>query len=111
MTEELTKRYYNIREVAEMIKVHPQTLRQWEKEFTHLKPSRTQGGDRLYRPEDIELVKEISHLLYQKGMKVEGAKDYLKAKKKEQREIKELVESLENVKGFLIQLRNSLTNV
>jgi DNA-binding transcriptional MerR regulator len=106
--ETLTKRYYTIREVAEMIKVHPQTLRQWEKEFPHIKPKRTQGGDRQYRPEDVELVREISYLLYEKNLKLEGAKEHLKAKKKQHEEVQQLIESLEKVKGFLSQLRESL---
>lgn len=106
--ETLSKSYYSIREVAEMIKVHPQTLRQWEKEFTHLKPKRTQGGDRQYRPEDVESVKEISFLLYEKNLKIEGAKEYLKEKKRQHREARELLESLEKVKNFLSQIRQHL---
>ena len=46
----LDKKYYKIRDVAEMIGVPCSTLRFWEKEFSDLRPKRNDGGTRFYTP-------------------------------------------------------------
>ncbi|MFN8357042.1 MAG: MerR family transcriptional regulator [Spirosomataceae bacterium] len=102
------KRYYSIKEVADHFEVTIPTLRVWEDEFPSLKPSRNNAGDRQYTAKDIEQVKLIYHLLKEKKMKIEGAKDYIKNRRKKETEVNELIANLERLKGFLMDIRSNL---
>lgn len=71
------KSYYKIGEVSAMLDVPVSTLRFWEDTFEQLDPFRTPGGMRKYRPEDVEMCKQIKHLLRDKGYSLEYAKKEL----------------------------------
>ncbi len=59
--------------------VETHTLRYWEREFAEfLNPVRTKGGQRRYRPEDIEVLKEIKRLLKDELYTIAGAKRILR---------------------------------
>jgi DNA-binding transcriptional MerR regulator len=59
------------------VEVH--TLRYWEREFPqHLHPIRTQGGQRRYRPEDIQNVFRIKRLLKDEMFSIAGARKVLR---------------------------------
>ena len=51
---DISKKYYKINEVAEILNIPESTLRYWEKRFTIIKPKRTESGRRMYTPDDIE---------------------------------------------------------
>ena len=70
------KKYLNISEVSERTDVPAYTLRYWEKEFKQLRPERY-SGQRKYSPLDVELVKKIKDLLYNKKLTISGAKKCL----------------------------------
>ena len=53
-------------------------LRYWEKEFGALRPKRTNKGDRLYTKDDIAKVRDIQHLLKERGFTIQGARDQLR---------------------------------
>lgn len=72
------KLYYSISEVASMIGVNETTLRFWEKEFPDIKPQKAGRGIRQYSREDIEVIRKVHHLLKEKGMTLEGARQTLK---------------------------------
>lgn len=72
-----TKSYYKIGEVSAMLDLPVPTLRYWESEFEQLDPFRTPGGTRKYRPEDVEMCKQIKHLLRDKGLSLEYAQKEL----------------------------------
>lgn len=58
------------------VEVH--TLRYWEREFEEtLQPVRTQGGQRRYRPEDIQTVFTIKRLLRDEMFSIAGAKRHM----------------------------------
>lgn len=57
----ITRTYYSIREVSEMLSVPASTLRYWEQQVEQLQPT-TRGTTRFYSQEDIELVKRIQYL-------------------------------------------------
>jgi len=58
------------------VEVH--TLRYWEREFeTFLEPGRTEGGQRRYRPEDIQTVFIIKRLLRDEMFSIAGARRHL----------------------------------
>jgi DNA-binding transcriptional MerR regulator len=61
------------------IEVH--TLRYWEREFAEfLHPVRTTGGQRRYRPEDIQTVFLLKRLLREEMFSIAGALRYLRAR-------------------------------
>lgn len=62
---------YLISVVATMLDIHPQTLRQYEREGL-VEPSRTQGRMRLYSQRDIERMKLILRLTRQMGVNLAG---------------------------------------
>ncbi len=108
MADELKKLYYTIGEVAEKCQVTPSLLRHWETEFPMLKPKKNQKGDRRYTEKDMELVRVIYHLVKEKGYTLQGAREMLKAKSHQPPDKAELIEALENLKGFLTQVRDTL---
>jgi len=73
------KSYYRIREVVAMLDIPAYTLRFWEDEFPMLKPDRTPAGQRRYTPADVEIVRRIRELLYEKGLKIDAAIKMLNA--------------------------------
>ena len=69
------KRYFSIGEVSELCAVKPHVLRYWEQEFTQLRPVKRRGNRRYYQRRDVELVRQIRHLLYDKGFTIGGAQE------------------------------------
>lgn len=68
------KLYYSISEVCSMTGLKPHVLRYWETAFPMLKPSKNQSGNRVYKKEDIGLIKLISRLLYDERYTIDGAR-------------------------------------
>ena len=69
------KRYYSIREVADMFGLNESTLRYWEQEFPYLKP-KTSGPAKIrqYQEKDIEQIKLIHNLVKVRGFKLAATK-------------------------------------
>ena len=69
------KRYYSIREVADMFGLNESTLRYWEQEFPYLKP-KTSGPAKIrqYQEKDIEQIKLIHNVVKVRGFKLAAAK-------------------------------------
>lgn len=101
------KQYYSIGEVAAMFNENTSLIRYWENEFSILKPKKNKKGDRYFRPEDVKNLKMIYHLLREKKYTIEGAKEFIK-NNKIAGEKHEMIESLEKVKLFLLELKNNL---
>lgn len=70
--------YRTISEAAEEADLPAHVLRFWESKFTQLKPIKRKGGRRLYRPQDIQLLKGLRRLLYEEGFTIKGAQKYLR---------------------------------
>lgn len=61
------------------------TLRYWESEFSDfLRPVRTRGGQRRYRPQDIQVIFTLKRLLRDEMYSIAGARRYLQLQQKEQ---------------------------
>lgn len=101
------KQYYAIGEVAAMFRENQSLIRYWETEFDILQPRKNRKGDRFFRPVDIKNLVMIHDLLRRRKFTIEGAKDYLK-KNKQGGEKFALIQSLEKIKGFLLELKASL---
>jgi MerR family transcriptional regulator, heat shock protein HspR len=72
VTTRSARAVYVISVAAELAGMHPQTLRIYERRGL-VRPARTQGGNRRYSDDDIELLRRISELADQ-GMNLEGIK-------------------------------------
>lgn len=72
--------FKTIAEVAEELGMATHVLRFWETKFTQIKPMKATGGRRYYRPDDVEVLKLIQNLLYQKRYTIEGAQQLIKEK-------------------------------
>jgi DNA-binding transcriptional MerR regulator len=102
------KLYYPIGEVAGWFNVNTSLIRYWEKEFKQLQPRKTRKGDRLFRAQDIEFLKQIYYLLREKKYSIDGAKTYLKNNKEKANKDLSLLNNLKDIKNFLLSLKASL---
>ena len=101
------RQYYNIGDVAKMFHEKTSLIRYWETEFDILNPRKNRKGDRFFRPIDVKNLKLIYDLLRRRKMTIEGAKAYLKSASQAEEKY-ELIQSLEKIKGFLIEMKASL---
>ena len=102
------KPYYSIGEVAKMFDVNESLLRYWEKEFPMISPKKAGGNVRQYRKEDIENIRLVYHLVKEKGMTLQGAKQRLKVNKEQTEQTSEVVDRLKLIREELVKLRKSL---
>jgi DNA-binding transcriptional MerR regulator len=70
--------FRTIGEVADELKVPKHVLRFWEGKFPHIRPMKRGGGRRYYRPEDMELLRGIRHLLHAEGYTIKGVQKILR---------------------------------
>ncbi len=70
--------FRTISEVAEDLDLPQHVLRFWETRFTQIKPLKRGGGRRYYRPQDVELLRGIRHLLYGEGYTIRGVQRILR---------------------------------
>ncbi|MDA7981481.1 MAG: MerR family transcriptional regulator [Alphaproteobacteria bacterium] len=75
MTED--GRLLNIREAAEALGEPMHTLRHWESKFSELRPLRQDGGRRLYRSSDMEVLRRIQALVRRDGLTSAGVRRIL----------------------------------
>jgi len=75
------KMYYSISEVCNETGLEQHVLRYWETEFPSLKPKKNRAGNRAYRKKDIDLIKYIKYLLYEKKFTIQGARKVLNEQK------------------------------
>jgi len=95
-------------EVTQMFDVNASQIRFYEKEFDILQPKKNKKGNRLFTPEDVENLKIIFSLVKEKGFTLHGAKDYLKQNKSEIKENQKVIDSLERLKQFLLEVKEQL---
>lgn len=70
--------FRTIGEVADELDVPPHVLRFWETKFPDIRPLKRGGGRRYYRPEDVQLLHRIRQLLYEDGLTIRGAQQWLR---------------------------------
>ena len=101
------KQYYSIGEVATMFKVNTSLIRYWENEFDILEPRENRKGDRFFKPSDVKNLQMIHDLLRRRKFTIEGAKEYIR-KNKQAREKYEMIQSLQKLRSFLLELKANL---
>ncbi|MFZ0640858.1 MAG: helix-turn-helix transcriptional regulator [Candidatus Acidiferrales bacterium] len=87
---------YMISAVAELYKLHPQTLRLYERAGL-LKPSRSQGNTRLYTDQDLERLEVILTLTRDMGVNLAGIEIILNMRDK----MSEMQQQMEAFIGFV----------
>jgi DNA-binding transcriptional MerR regulator len=70
--------FRTISEVAEEISVPQHVLRFWESRFAQIRPLKRGGGRRYYRPDDVDLLRGVRHLLYGEGYTIRGVQRILR---------------------------------
>ncbi|WP_196259016.1 MerR family transcriptional regulator [Pelagibacterium limicola] len=70
--------FRTISEAADELDLPQHVLRFWETRFSQIKPLKRGGGRRYYRPDDVQLLKGIRHLLYDQGFTIKGVQRILK---------------------------------
>ncbi len=70
--------FRTISEVADELDLPQHVLRFWESRFREIKPMKRGGGRRYYRPEDVDLLRGIKHLLYGEGYTIRGVQRILR---------------------------------
>lgn len=103
--------YYSIQEVADHFAVNVSLLRFWEKEFENINPKKTAGGTRQYTKDDIQQVEIVFHLVKEKGMTLDGARQSLKTSKDDQERRVAVLDKLKNIKKELLSLENEFDNL
>jgi len=91
---------YMISAVAELYKLHPQTLRLYER-VGLLKPSRSQGNTRLYTDEDLERLEVILNLTRELGVNLAGIEIILNMRDK-------MGEMQAQIEAFIKFVRNEM---
>lgn len=103
------KRFYRMGEVCDLTELESHVLRYWETEIPQLDPTKSRGGQRLYRPEDIELILRIKDLVHERGYTIAGARRHL-AQARRPRDLGEaLDEARSEVEAILTMLETNET--
>lgn len=104
------KRYYTIREVADRFSFDVSKIRYWTDSFPSLKTKikRSRGGDRLYTKVDVAQLEMIHDLVENRGYTLRGARKYIENKEYKQETNTQLVDSLHQLRNFLVEIRDSL---
>ncbi len=105
-------RLFMISVVSEMLGLHPQTLRLYEREG-FIKPKRSGGNTRLYSEEDVEKLEMITRLTRELGVNLAGVEVILSMREKMeqmQHEMEETIQQLRQDLGREIRRREEMKN-
>ncbi|MCQ2257436.1 MAG: MerR family transcriptional regulator [Bacteroidaceae bacterium] len=103
------KLFYSISEVAKMFDVAETLLRYWEKEFSNIKPQKTSRGVRQYTKDDIEQVRLVYHLVKERGMTLQGAREAIKHDKSgDTNKQVEVIDRLKSIRSELQEIGKNL---
>jgi len=100
------KLYYKIGEIAKRYDVNPSLIRYWEQEFDFIKPKKSAKGTRLFTQKDVDHFEIIYHLVKEKGMTIQGVKDYI-SKRKDDNSVDKLqiINTLKRTKDLLQEVK------
>ena len=87
---------YMISVVSEMLGVHPQTLRIYEREG-FIKPRRSGGNTRLYSEEDVERLEMVLRLTRELGVNLAGVEVILSMREKMEQMQREMEETIQHL--------------
>ena len=102
------KLYYSISEVADKFGVNASLIRFWEKEFDIIKPKKNAKGNRFFTQQDIDDIAVIHHLVKERRLTLEGARQKIKGNRENVEHNFRVVESLKNIRNMLLEIREEL---
>lgn len=103
------KLYYSIGETADILEESSSKVRYWSDYFSvFVKPERSNNGDRMYRSQDIEALQEIRYLVTEKGMTLDGAKNFMRENRKTVESRVKALKSLKEIRRQLCEIRADL---
>ncbi|MBC8319393.1 MAG: MerR family transcriptional regulator [Bacteroidetes bacterium] len=104
-----SKIYFKIGDVANKFNVNTSLIRYWEQEFDFIKPKKNNKGTRYYTNKDIDNFELIHHLVKEKGMTIQGVKDYIVHRKQNSSlEKVEVIVTLKRTRELLVDIREIL---
>ncbi len=109
--DKLEKKYYKIREVAELVGLPASTLRFWESQFTVINPKRNDKGTRFYTPSDIEKIRMVAYLVKEKGLKLEAAQQQIRHNHSGVSKRADAIERLRQIRSKLQELLTALDSL
>lgn len=105
----MEKLYYSISEVAGILGENASLVRFWSNSFPkYIKPYRNAKGNRMFKVEDIETLKQIHYLVKEKGYTLEGAAKFMSDKRGDIDKSVKVLDSLKQIREQLAEVRNSL---
>ena len=105
----MTKLFYTVGEVAEILNESTSLVRFWANEFPKfIRPQRNAKGNRLFSKDDVDYFKLIHHLVKTEGLTLEGAAKRLKEEKKGGMDKQKVLESLQEIRRQLAEIRAGL---
>lgn len=100
------KIYFKIGEIAKRYDVNPSLIRYWEQEFNFIKPKKSEKGTRLFTQRDIDNFEIIYHLVKEKGMTIQGVKDYISKRSDENSTEKlQVINTLKRTRSLLLDVK------
>jgi len=105
----MEKYYYSLSEVAGILGEAPSLVRFWSNSFPkYVKPVRNAKGNRQFKAEDIEMLKQIHYLVKEKGLTLDGAAKALSGDKTAVEKNVKILESLKAIREQLLEVRRSI---
>lgn len=95
-------RLFMISVVSEMLGIHPQTLRLYEREG-FIKPKRSGGNTRLYSEEDVEKLEMVLRLTRELGVNLAGVEVILSMREKMEQMQREMQETIALLRDELMR--------
>ena len=109
--DNIEKKYYKIREVAELTGMAPSALRYWETKFSIIKPKRNDKGSRFYTPDDVEKIKMVQYLVKERGLKIEAAREQIKHNHSGISRHAQAVERRKEIRAQLVAMLNAMNSL
>ncbi len=105
----MDKLYYSIGEVAETLGESVSLVRFWSDTFSkYVQPVRNNKGNRMYKEDDINFLKEVHYLVKDCGLTLEGAEKKLKTEGEAVQKRAKAVSTLKGIRSQLAEIRKSL---
>ena len=101
--DDKTKPLFMISVVAEMLDIHPQTLRLYEREGLVV-PQRTEGNTRLYSQDDIDKLRRVLRLTRELGVNLAGVEVILSMRAK----MEQMQEAMEQLIHYVQQMEHQM---
>ena len=73
----IKKLYYSISEIGEMLDIKQSVIRYWEGEFKELKPQKNRAGNRIYKKDDIAVIRLIRYYMHEKHLSIQETREMI----------------------------------